>query len=516
MEREQLSGAPAGMGSHLSASASPGPDGEEVRDTAASVSGEPPLRPTHHHTVCVEVSGLHSGQILPFTVPNPEEIWSSEHVKMPFSIFNKQTLVVRGQHDQGREVNRWEVIKEALNRPDFRTVKDLKSAITQYNPKYTKVWTFMGLCQYLDQMHGSERRYLLGKLLPQMAHLALRLPDLCQKPIPLLRVGMKHAITMSQEQIACLLANAFFCTFPRRNSTHHHSKFFNFPNINFSRLFEVTSQRTSEKLKTIFCYFSTVTENMPKGLVTFQRCGLDSAIEWKRSQCKVTQLHVTSEGTIEDQGRGMLQVDFASPMVGGGVLGQGLVQEEIRFLINPELIVARLFTERLDGTECLVITGAQRYSDYTGYSDTYRWVRSHCDSTPRDSWLRRCTEIVAIDAINFGNPRHQYKPRYLERELTKAYCGFSRRVIPDRQRTAIATGNWGCGAYGGDIKLKALIQIMAAAQAQRDMMYFTFGSIDSMTAIYKMHQFLQKRNVTVGSSVSCLHRALCYFQHCLF
>lgn len=52
-----------------------------------------------------------------------------------------------------------------------------------------------------------------------------------------------------------------------------------------------------------------------------------------------------------------LQVDFANQFVGGGVTGSGLVQEEIRFLINPELIVSRLFTEALDHNECLIITG---------------------------------------------------------------------------------------------------------------------------------------------------------------
>ena len=27
----------------------------------------------------------------------------------------------------------------------------------------------------------------------------------------------------------------------------------------------------------------------------------------------------------------------------------------------------------------------------------------------------------------------------------------------------VATGNWGCGVFGGDVVLKALVQIMAAA-----------------------------------------------------
>ncbi|MGH0147263.1 UNVERIFIED_CONTAM: hypothetical protein FKN15_015367 [Acipenser sinensis] len=51
------------------------------------------------------------------------------------------------------------------------------------------------------------------------------------------------------------------------------------------------------------------------------------------------------------------QVDFANRFVGGGVTGLGLVQEEIRFLINPELIVSRLFTEALEQNESLIITG---------------------------------------------------------------------------------------------------------------------------------------------------------------
>lgn len=51
------------------------------------------------------------------------------------------------------------------------------------------------------------------------------------------------------------------------------------------------------------------------------------------------------------------QVDFAAKVIGGGVLDSGLVQEEILFLLYPELIVSRLFTQELDDNECLIITG---------------------------------------------------------------------------------------------------------------------------------------------------------------
>ncbi|KAG7262746.1 hypothetical protein CRUP_038265 [Coryphaenoides rupestris] len=49
--------------------------------------------------------------------------------------------------------------------------------------------------------------------------------------LPLLKVGQNHSLTLSQEQISCLLANAFFCTFPRRNSRK--SDYTNYPEINF-------------------------------------------------------------------------------------------------------------------------------------------------------------------------------------------------------------------------------------------------------------------------------------------
>ncbi|XP_041066296.1 poly(ADP-ribose) glycohydrolase-like [Carcharodon carcharias] len=464
----------------------------------------PPLKPSANHTVCVEESAVRLGKVVPVQTANAAEFWKSDYVKMPFSNHSRQTRPTYFMHRV--EVSRWMIIKAALNKDRFETSKDLENAIKEYNQKYAHLWRFSGLHKHFDQLSDGERQYLLGTLLPGMAKLALQLPKLCSKPIPLLKQSKAHAITMSQEQIACLLANAFFCTFPHRNSTQPNSEYRSFPDINFSRLFANFSQRMSEKLKTIFCYFSKVTENMPKGLVTFQRCCLNDSVVWRRSPCKLTQLRVSSEGRIEEEEQGELQVDFASPMVGGGVLGSGLVQEEIRFLINPELIVARLFTEKLADNECLVITGAQRYSEYGGYSDSYRWLRYHNDETPRDSWLRLCTEIVAIDALNFRNPMDQYKICYLDRELNKAYCGFSTvdRVVLARHRPAIATGNWGCGAFKGDAKLKALIQLMAAAQAQRDVVYFTFGDTALMRSISEMHQVLQRSNVTVGQLYNVL------------
>lgn len=199
-------------------------------------------------------------------------------------------------------------------------------------------------------------------------------------------------------------------------------------------------------------------------------------------------------------------MDFANRFVGGGVTGAGLVQEEIRFLINPELIVSRLFTEVLDHNECLIITGTEQYSEYTGYAETYRWARSHEDGSEKDDWQRRCTEIVAIDALHFRRYLDQFVPEKVRRELNKAYCGFLRPGVPPENLSAVATGNWGCGAFGGDARLKALIQLLAAAAAERDVVYFTFGDSELMRDIYSMHTFLTERKLNVGKVYKLLLR----------
>ncbi|CAN0195995.1 unnamed protein product [Lampetra planeri] len=54
-------------------------------------------------------------------------------------------------------------------------------------------------------------------------------------PLPLLRRDTSLMLTMSQEQAACLLANAFFCTFPRSNATGTRSEDSACPDINVNR-----------------------------------------------------------------------------------------------------------------------------------------------------------------------------------------------------------------------------------------------------------------------------------------
>lgn len=66
-------------------------------------------------------------------------------------------------------------------------------------------------------MTNDERSLFFTRTLPGIQKLTLQLPELVAAPIPLLKCGRSRSISLSQQQVGSLLANAFMCTFPCRN-----------------------------------------------------------------------------------------------------------------------------------------------------------------------------------------------------------------------------------------------------------------------------------------------------------
>lgn len=431
------------------------------------------------------------GDVQPKPSPaNYTDCWGDHHVKMPCSIHNDYAV-------EGKLKQRWELIQLALMLK-IKSSHDLEAAILKYNLRYKGVWKFHALHQLFEKMEESKREEFFEKQLPSMIKLALRLPYICTLPIPLLKKNTNRSITFSQEQVACLLANAFFCTFPRRNTFKRNSEYFNYPSINFTSLYQNVTPHTLEKLKCILHYFRRVTTKMPNGTVTFQRQCLKDFPDWVTSQRTLSRLYCSSKGTIEDTGPGFLEVDFANKRIGGGVLRGGCVQEEIRFVICPELLLARLFTEVLEDNECLIIKGFERFSNYSGYSSSFLWKGDYQDKSVRNSWGRRVSQLTCIDALIVSSYTNQFKQWHVVRELNKAYCGFyDKSEKKEANLPAVCTGNWGCGAFGGNHQLKALIQLMAASEAHRDVCYFTFKDKKLEKDLCDIHKFLTSRSISI-------------------
>lgn len=265
----------------------------------------PPLVPSPHHSI------LFRPRLTPGSLPQPcpdrfRDVWDQHHVRMPCSSKSEYPL------DDGRLVSRWDLIKQALSRT-IANVHDFEEALLSYNSHYARRWGFKGLYVYFDEICSEEERDMFFKqLLPRIVSLALSLPDIVTHAVPLLKKQQDYSITLSQQQIACLLANAFLCTFPRRNTIQRSSEYASYPFINFNTLFTANarksiSQDRENKLRCLFHYFTRVTAKMPLGVVTFERQVLKDPPHWENSSTLLTKLHVISEGSIEDKGHGMLQ-----------------------------------------------------------------------------------------------------------------------------------------------------------------------------------------------------------------
>ncbi|KAF4525235.1 hypothetical protein B566_EDAN014010, partial [Ephemera danica] len=149
------------------------------------------------------------------------------------------------------------------------------------------------------------------------------------------------------------------------------------------------------------------------------------------------------------------------------------------------------------------IVGAEQYSEYSGYADTFRWQGDYKDRTKKDGDQRRNCSILAIDAQNFPNKDIQFTPKAINRELFKAFVGF---YSPEGSPLSIATGNWGCGIFGGDPHLKAVLQMMAAAICGRRLIYHTLGDKTLSQDIQEFNEFAFRAKITVGETYELLRK----------
>lgn len=101
--------------------------------------------------------------------------------------------------------------------------------------------------------------------------------------------------------------------------------------------------------------------------------------------------------------------------------------------------------------------------------------------------------IIAYDAILFHNPKLQFEAAAILREINKAHVAFDLR--PAIEDMPIATGHWGCGVFNGDKQLKAIIQIMAAAVAKRDLHYYCFKDLNFSQELEETVEILKGRTV---------------------
>lgn len=163
-------------------------------------------------------------------------------------------------------------------------------------------------------------------------------------------------------------------------------------------------------------------------------------------------------------------------------MGKGSAQEEIWFISHPELLAALLVCEALQDNEAILAIGILKSSDYSGYSDTFKYVgKAHIELPAKDKDDRFKTMLVAIDALKFEKEGsiEEWRIDRVIRELVKACSGFQKTPeLFEYLDWKVVTGKWGCGVFNGDKLLKFLIQWLAATACGRKLVFTTLMDSD--------------------------------------
>ena len=166
--------------------------------------------------------------------------------------------------------------------------------------------------------------------------------------------------------------------------------------------------------------------------------------------------------------------------------------------------------EEMDENDAIGIFNTIQYSQYKGYGKTFEFNGSNINNITGFGNNIKRNRIIAIDADRndrqLNNVDINNYQRIINRDIYKAFAGFYLTNVDMFFEKSIATGNWGCGIYGGNFELKFLEQWLAASFSMVQRLdYYTFDKAE-MQNVIKCYEFIKNKFVTASN----LYRALIY------
>jgi poly(ADP-ribose) glycohydrolase len=347
---------------------------------------------------------------------------------------------------------------------DLEALAGLLAGLTEGHPSLAAV------AALLSAEPGLAPR-LFERIVPSVLRHAAALP--AEGAPPLLVTAQPGRVVLTRQVAASLVAHMVLGTLPPAPGQA-------MPHTSFDQLLATKKRPEQAKLRCVLAYFDRIADGAPGGLITIERDVLTpprTQADWAADPSPLGALEVAPEGGVEDSA-GAAQVDFANRFLGGGVLTGGCVQEEIRFSVCPELFAALPLCPMMAEHEAIRLHGAERFAKLDGYGFSISFGGDVQDPAPCLPDGTVDVTLIAIDAIDLRrepDPNLQFQPSWLRREADKALVGFGGARPPPRAPALVATGHWGCGGFGGDHALKAVLQWLAASAAGVGLRYHTYG-----------------------------------------
>ena len=354
----------------------------------------------------------------------------------------------------------WDRTKEIFNK-DIKTISDINTTFYEGNS---------GFFKELEKSYPEEGNEFL-KVFGNIRNLVLDSEKILKDEIKILTTKATDKLILNRKEVALIFTLGFFEIFMFDAVRMKVNLRYSFHDI-------LKSGRGSD-LSKARCFLNYLTvigrwleENNPllDENVTFIRENKEFDINNFDSNQQLCEIQIIEKGSLFDS-EASFQVDFANQYIGGGVLSGGCVQEEILFTVNPEAIVSIFFMQRMDDNDAIRIDNLIQYSNYSGYARSFKFEN---DATKDITKIKK-HNIIAIDAVCTYSSGGVDKDS-VERDLIKAYVGFNLINFDDEKvitmTKTIATGNWGCGAFGGDFELKFLQQWIVASYAGVEKLYY--------------------------------------------
>lgn len=123
-----------------------------------------------------------------------------------------------------------------------------------------------------------------------------------------------------------------------------------------------------------------------------------------------------------------------------------------------------LFTPELPENAALVVSGGTAvWARFTGHLRTAKLSQIYSPEQ-REVHRRTGRQFIFADALELDEaPGTDLQPAHLEREIKKLLAGFAALG----HGTTVITPPWGCGAFGGDLRVKLLVLWLAASLSGR-------------------------------------------------
>ena len=357
----------------------------------------------------------------------------------------------------------WEKTKNIFNK-EIKTISDINKLF--YNGKsifFTEI----------EKSYPEEGLEFI-KVYNNIRYLVLNLNELSNGTINILQSNTKGKIVLSRKQVALIFILGFFNIFSldwRKMQVNYRYVFLNI--LNSDKGPNLAKGRSFLNYLTVIGRWIEEKNPLLEENIYFIRQNKDFDINKFKDIKKLCELEIIEEGSLFGS-EASFCIDFANMYIGGGALSGGCVQEEILFAVEPEAIVSIFLMEKMEAKDAIRIDNLIKYSKYSGYGRAFKYE----GNALKDDKIKR-HNIIAIDAICSRSGGIEKK--YVERDIIKAYVGFDLINLGDKEipvlKKTIATGNWGCGAFGGDFELKFIQQWLAATHAGVEKLYYyTFQS----------------------------------------